>query len=281
MAKILVVDDNEKEIRRPLVRQMGRVFGPDRILEAENGQQALTIVEREHPMVIVLDVMMPVMDGISTCRLIRSKPQFNGVYIIMLTGREGGLAEGLEIGADAYVRKPYDIEELTAYVRKGMKLSKERNVPAMDPVTGLFNEPFFMESLLVGELARATRYEINFSVIRVRLDLPAPEDEPNDDLLRAVAHMFSFRESDRVAYFGGYDFVVMLPNTPPTHAMNIANRLCQRIQERSFPGYERITVSCGVASFDSAENLLLQLAEDALNQAQLQGGGRVRMAELS
>ncbi|MBF0417515.1 MAG: response regulator [Magnetococcales bacterium] len=278
MAKILIVDDNEKEIRRPLVRQMGRVFGPERILEAENGQQALEIVEREHPMVILLDVMMPVMDGISACRLIRSKPQFCGIYIIMLTGREGGLAEGLEIGADAYVRKPYDIDELTAFVRKGLKQSKERTVPAMDPVTGLFNETFFRESLLAGELARATRYELNFSVIRFRLDLPVPDEEPDDELLRAVSRLLAFRESDRVAYLGGHDFVVMLPSTPPTHALSIANRLCKRVTETPLAGHGQLTASCGVASFDFAEGLLMQLAEDALNQAQIQGGGLVRVA---
>ncbi|GAB0057839.1 Protein-glutamate methylesterase/protein-glutamine glutaminase [Candidatus Magnetaquicoccaceae bacterium FCR-1] len=278
MTKILIVDDNEREIRRPLVRQMGRIFGPDKILEAENGQQALELVEREHPMVILLDVMMPVMDGISACRLIRSKPQFSGLYIIMLTGREGGLAEGLDIGADAYVRKPYDIDELTAFVRKGLKQSKERSVPAMDPVTGLFNESFFLDSLLAGELARATRYELNFSLIRFRLDLPVSEAEPDDELLRAVSRLLSFRESDRVAYLGGHDFVVMLPSTPPAHALGIANRLCKRVAESDFPGHKPLTASFGVASFDFAEGLLMQLAEDALNQAQLQGGGMVRVA---
>ncbi|MBF0163481.1 MAG: response regulator [Magnetococcales bacterium] len=279
MSKILIVDDNEREIRRPLVRQLGRVFGSDKILEAENGQQALEVMEREHPMVILLDVMMPVMDGISTCRVLRSKPQFAGIYVIMLTGREGGLAEGLDIGADAYVRKPYDIEELTAFVRKGLKQSKERAVPAMDPVTGLFNQTFFMDSLLVAELARALRYEVNFSIIRIRLDSPLHDIEPDDELLRAIARMLAFRESDRVAYFGGYDFVVMLPYTPPSNAANIAQRLCTLIATTSFPGHEHLTASFGVASFDSAENLLLQLAEDALNQAQLQGGGTVRLAE--
>ncbi|MBF0181750.1 MAG: response regulator [Magnetococcales bacterium] len=280
MPKILIVDDNEKEIRRPLVRQLSRVFGDDKILEAENGQQALETVEREHPMVVLLDVMMPIMDGISACRLLRSKPQYAGIYVIMLTGREGGLAEGLEIGADAYVRKPYDIEELTAYVRKGLNQSKERSMPAMDPVTGLFNESFFMESLLVGELARAARYEMNFSVIRLRLDLTLNEgSEPDDELLRAVARLLVFRESDRVAYFGGYDFVVMLPYTAPTNAMAIAQRLCAKITATGFPGYDKVTASFGIASFDSAQSLLLQLAEDALNQAQIQGGGVVRLAD--
>jgi diguanylate cyclase (GGDEF)-like protein len=193
----------------------------------------------------------------------------------MLTGREGGLAEGLDIGADAYLRKPYDIEELIAYVRKGLKQSKERSIPAMDPVTGLFNENFFMDSLLVGELDRASRYEINFSIIRFRLDINLSDAEPDSELLKAIARILSFRNSDRMAYFGKYDFVVMLPSTPPTHARNIAERLRKHIEELDFPNIGKLTASFGVASFDVAETLLLQLAEDALNDAHIHGGNAI------
>lgn len=276
MAKILIVDDNEKEIRRPLARQLGREFGVTNILEAGDGQSALALVEREHPSVILLDVMMPVLDGISVCRRIRSQPRLTGIYIIMLTGREGGLVEGLDVGADVYLRKPYSIDELAAYVRKGLVLSKERSLPAMDPVTGLFNQRFFKESLLVCELARAVRYEINFSIIRFCLDIEPGDFEPDDELLRGVSGILSFRDSDRVAYFGGYDFVVMLPSTPPTNARMIAKRLQKRISDIEFQKFGKITASFGVASFDIAEDLLLQIAEDAMNEAQLDGGDRVR-----
>ncbi|MBF0422189.1 MAG: response regulator [Magnetococcales bacterium] len=124
MSRILVVDDNEQEVRRPLVRQLGRVFGPDSVLEAENGLEAISILPlpaEDRIGVIILDVMMPVMDGIAACQAIRANSICEGVYIIMLTGRDRGLPEGLEAGADVYLRKPCEIEELIAVVNKGLQ----------------------------------------------------------------------------------------------------------------------------------------------------------------
>ncbi|MBF0401587.1 MAG: response regulator [Magnetococcales bacterium] len=122
MSKVLIVDDNETEIRSPLVRQLGRVFGPENILGAANGAEALSILRAQSGQVgvIVLDIMMPVMDGISTCRAVRSAVEYDGVYIAMLTGRDGGLPEGLEVGANVYLRKPCQIEEMIAVVKRGL-----------------------------------------------------------------------------------------------------------------------------------------------------------------
>ncbi|MBF0185087.1 MAG: response regulator [Magnetococcales bacterium] len=123
MSLILVVDDNEREIRRPIVRQLGREFGAERIIEAGNGQEALELLQRwpDRIAVILLDIMMPVKDGIATCQAIRDNPDWAGIYIIMLTGRDGGLPEGLEVGADLYLHKPTPIDELIAIVRHGLQ----------------------------------------------------------------------------------------------------------------------------------------------------------------
>ncbi|MBF0310427.1 MAG: response regulator [Magnetococcales bacterium] len=121
MPKILIVDDNDEEIRQPLKRQLGRVYGPDAILEAENGRQAVEMVAKYHPDVVILDVMMPVMDGIDACRAIREDSDNLGLYIIMLTGRDGGMPEGLHVGADVYLRKPCAFDELSAVVGRGLE----------------------------------------------------------------------------------------------------------------------------------------------------------------
>ncbi|MBF0625352.1 MAG: response regulator [Magnetococcales bacterium] len=117
---ILIVDDNAEEVRHPMQRQLGRVYGPENILEADNGRAALEMVARHRPEVVILDIMMPVMDGIAACQAIRADVDNIGIYIIMLTGRNGGLPEGLAVGADVYLRKPWDFEELSAVVRKGL-----------------------------------------------------------------------------------------------------------------------------------------------------------------
>ncbi|MBF0110594.1 MAG: response regulator [Magnetococcales bacterium] len=123
MTGILIVDDNEEEVRQPLVRWLGRIFGADRIVEAANGREALEALQADGDSigVVVLDIMMPVLDGIDTCREIRANAAFEGLYIVMLTGRDGGLPEGLKVGADVYLRKPCAIEELVAVVGRGLQ----------------------------------------------------------------------------------------------------------------------------------------------------------------
>ncbi|MBF0163485.1 MAG: response regulator [Magnetococcales bacterium] len=121
MPKILIVDDNAEEVRLPLKRQLGRIHGPEHILEAENGRIAVEMVNRHHPDVVILDIMMPVMDGIAACQAIREDSNHVGIYIIMLTGRDGGLPEGLSVGADVYLRKPCTFDELAAVVAKGLE----------------------------------------------------------------------------------------------------------------------------------------------------------------
>lgn len=125
MAKILIVDDNVTDVLNPLKRQFSRLFDPEEISEAVNGKIALEQIARNRPQVIILDVMMPVMDGITTCRAIRSDPKNHDIYIIMLTGRDGGLPEGLEVGADVYLHKPCAFDELLAMVQKGLEVATE------------------------------------------------------------------------------------------------------------------------------------------------------------
>lgn len=121
MPKILIADDNADEVRYPIKRQLGRIYGHENILEAVNGQIAVEMVTRHHPDVIILDIMMPVMDGIAACQAIRADSDNIGIYIIMLTGRDGGMPEGLAVGADVYLRKPCAFEELIAMVKKGLE----------------------------------------------------------------------------------------------------------------------------------------------------------------
>ncbi|MBF0154597.1 MAG: response regulator [Magnetococcales bacterium] len=121
MSKILIVDDNAAEVRHPIKRQLGRIHGPENILEAEDGRAAVEMVERHRPDVVILDIMMPVMDGISACQAIRSDGDNLGIYIIMLTGRDGGMPEGLAVGADVYLRKPCAFDELLAVVNRGLE----------------------------------------------------------------------------------------------------------------------------------------------------------------
>jgi DNA-binding response OmpR family regulator len=124
MTTVLVVDD-EPIVREVVVRYLEREGY--RTLEAADGDQARELVEREDPNLVVLDLMLPGMDGLALCRWIRSTSQ---LPVIMLTarGEEADRIVGLELGADDYVTKPFSPRELAARVRSVLRRSGPRAV---------------------------------------------------------------------------------------------------------------------------------------------------------
>ena len=120
MARILVVDDEEpilELLRFNLEKDGYQVSG------AKDGQEALERVEREQPDLIVLDVMLPGMDGLEVCRILRLNPRFQQIPIIMLTakGEEIDTILGLELGADDYMTKPFSPRELLARIKARLR----------------------------------------------------------------------------------------------------------------------------------------------------------------
>ena len=120
-AKILVIEDEEEIIRLLTFRFEQEGY---EVLSAYNGVEGLRILQQESPNLVVLDVMMPRMNGWETCKRIR---QYSDVPIIMLTalGQETDLVRGLELGADDYVTKPFSLAELVARVRAALRRGKQ------------------------------------------------------------------------------------------------------------------------------------------------------------
>ncbi len=116
MAKILVVED-EPDIR--MLTSFSLRYGGFEVVEAENGQQAVEMAPQELPDLILMDVRMPVMDGLTACRQIKAIAGFAHTPVVFLSalGQESEIAEGKEAGAVAYILKPYVPEELINRVR--------------------------------------------------------------------------------------------------------------------------------------------------------------------
>ncbi len=116
MAKILVVED-EPDIR--MLTSFSLRYGGFEVVEAENGQQAVEMAPQELPDLILMDVRMPVMDGLTACRQIKAIAAFAHIPVVFLSalGQESEIAEGKEAGAVAYILKPYVPEELINRVR--------------------------------------------------------------------------------------------------------------------------------------------------------------------
>ena len=120
---LLVVEDNE-ELLQLMVRLLQRDYN---IFTAENGQEAVTIVDNEDIDLIVTDVMMPVMDGIELCKYVKNKLEISHIPVILLTAKnkEEDRAEAYEVGADAFISKPFNLAVLHARIRNLLK-TKER-----------------------------------------------------------------------------------------------------------------------------------------------------------
>ena len=119
IAKIAIVDD-EVHIRSLLEQTLEDLESEPEILTASNGEEGLALIEREHPRLVFLDVMMPLMNGYEVCAAVRNNPALADVTIVMLTakGQESDRVRGLEVGAHRFVTKPFDPDEILDLARE-------------------------------------------------------------------------------------------------------------------------------------------------------------------
>jgi len=117
-AKIVIVDD-EVHIRSLLEQTLEDLEGEPEILTAANGAEGLALIEREHPRLVFLDVMMPLMNGYEVCAAVRTNPALADITIVMLTakGQESDRVRGLEVGAHRFITKPFDPDEILDLAR--------------------------------------------------------------------------------------------------------------------------------------------------------------------
>ena len=157
---ICVIEDDPAERQLLTQRLLRREY---RVVCADDGPQGLQLIYRHRPKVIVCDVGLPDLDGIEICRRVRSDPTLDGVYFVLVTAFDSTARKkaALTAGADDYLCKPYDPEELWARIRNGMRIHRlqERlqRAALTDGLTELWNHTQF-RNLLDGEFARTRRY---------------------------------------------------------------------------------------------------------------------------
>ncbi len=295
---VLIADDDPVS-RRLLQVSLGNAGY--RVVMATDGDQALGILnEQESPRLAVLDWMMPAMDGVEVCRAIRKTAQEPYRYIILLTakGHQTEIIEGLEAGADDYITKPFDLQELKARLRSGKRIlelqeqlvttrEQLRIQATHDSLTGLFNRMAILETL-DRELTRSIRENTPLAVIMVDLDhFKGINDthghQAGDAVLKETARrmLSSLRAYDSVGRYGGEEFLVVIPGSDMDAAVELAERLRLGVsaQPVSVDGTMiSATLSLGLAVSTgeiTRPEQLLQRADEALYGAKAAGRNRV------
>ena len=309
--KILVVDDTltERMILSAVLKKLGH-----EVVTGEDGREAVELYAEHQPDLLLMDVMMPVMDGHQAAREIRAHQALaeDWVPIIFLSGRSEArdIQQGIEAGGDDYLTKPVDQTVLAAKMKAMQRIAAMRGrllevsrelawvngelkaLAERDGLTGLANRRF-LDRHLEDEVARCARAQLPLSVVMIDVDhFKAFNDLhghlAGDDCLKQIAQALAGvprRPGDLAARYGGEEFCMVLPNTTAAGAVAVAERMRVLVSSQVIPDLHTdspVTASFGVANaipdnsnFDPAG--LLRSADKALYHAKQAGRNRVRV----
>ena len=308
--RILVADDREDNLG--LLREW--LSSQDYYVRcARDGREALDLARRDPPDLILLDKIMPEVDGLAVARELKKEDRFTTVPIIVLTGREDTRRHAIfdETGADDLIMKPFTFEEVDTHVRTMLKKrevfraleraneelrqANERmaHLIQFDEKTQLFNYRHFMERL-ADEFKRARRYALPLTLLMLDVDHFKNVNDryghvAGDGVLREFGRIMvrSARETDVIARYGGEEFVILLPHTTAAHGQRLADRIRRSTETHPFGGGDgqgpiRVTVSAGVATYPINDRLrapddLVRAADEALYHAKEAGRNRTHV----
>ncbi|MGK7928390.1 MAG: diguanylate cyclase [Spirulina sp.] len=267
---------------------------------AISGKQALERISKAHPDLVLLDLMMPEMNGLRVCEILKSDADYCDIPIIFLTAsnEQNHLLQAFEKGAVDYITKPFNFRELLARVKTHLELKYTRDklkkalaelekLATTDPLTGISNRRYLL-ALGEREFRRVCRYNRPFSILMLDLDRfkninDTYGHEIGDDVLKKIAKVTAnaLRSVDSFGRFGGEEFVVLLPETNLKDAIEVAERIGQNIAEMQFFHLEKmigVTTSIGVSSYQVGDRRIddiIRRADKGLYQAKRSGRNRV------
>jgi len=293
--RILIADDDE--VSRCKLEALLSKWGYE-VISMEDGVSAWEALQQENaPRLTILDWMMPGLDGSEICRQLRQSSKGAYVYVLLLTSRVGkeDIVAGMEAGADDYLSKPFDAQELKVRVRAGKRivdLQEALRVQAThDALTGAWNHGAIIDLLRV-ELVRAERDGASTGAVLVDLDHFKRVNDTyghltGDAVLQEAAQRMTrvLRCSDLLGRYGGEEFLAVLPGCEAPDAQALAERLRTCIARgpvATSMGNVSFTISLGVTTTGNGDQMgvatVLQRADEALYQAKREGRNRVVVA---
>jgi len=287
---ILIVEDSS--VNRRLCESLLNKNGYNTAV-CSDGENAIEFLKTNSPDLILLDIVMPGIDGYEFCKVIKNNPKIKHTPIIFLSAMndENSLIEGFKSGAVDFITKPFRHQELLARTKTHIELKRTKEkllqMAITDELTGLVNRRYFMGRLL-NEYERIKRYESIFTVMMIDLDFfkkinDTYGHQAGDTVLRKVSDTMkvSLRLSDIIGRIGGEEFAVILSETDIKDAMIIGERLRKKVEAMKIIHKEhtiQITISIG-ASQSSKDDLsiddVLQRSDSALYFAKENGRNRI------
>jgi diguanylate cyclase (GGDEF)-like protein len=291
--KLLVVDDQAINIQ-----VIYQAFAGDyQVFMATNGPQAISLCKTNPPDLILLDVVMPEMDGFEVCKRLKADESTAHIPVIFVTAHSDAAQEtrGLSLGAVDFIAKPINPDVVRARVKTHVTLKFQsdilRKLVFLDGLSGVFNRRYFDQQMDI-EWGRAARNNSPLSLILLDVDYfklynDRYGHQAGDDALRQIAATLKSclrRPADLVARYGGEEFACVLPDTSFEDALMVANELERRVREskithESSDVHPYITISVGIATRNANVHnnveALIAAADDLLYQAKHSGRGKV------
>jgi len=296
--RLLVVDDQPANIQ-----VLYQILSSDyQVFMATSGAQALALCAARQPDLVLLDLIMPDIDGYQVCQRLKEDAATRDIPIIFITAQTDESAEemGFDLGAVDFISKPINPRIVKARVRTHLMLKAQsdllRSWAYLDGLTGVHNRRFFDERVNA-EMGRAIRNQTPLSLDMLDVDFFKRYNDhyghqAGDDCLRRVASTLRnnlMRAGDHVARYGGEEFVCLLPDTDFDGAMRIAEAIRNEIKtlqiehaQSSVAPYVTISlgVGCKPAHLQGSAMTLISLADTQLYKAKEHGRNRLYGAEL-
>lgn len=291
ITKILVVDDNLNNIRLLTDILEDENFT---VYTADNGAAVLAMVHKLKPDVILLDIMMPGLDGFEVCKLLKNDFDIKDIPVIMVTAKTEGIdiKKSLGMGAFDYIKKPIDEIEVIARVQSAIRFKqtqdKLKEMAMKDGLTGLYNHALLIE-LFEKEIDKQQRNNgsISFAMIDID-DFKKINDTyghiSGDTVLKELSNilMSSVRGGDIVGRYGGEEFSIVFPGIDEQNAFQLCERIRKEVEDFNFEiGIEtvKITISIGI-NFNELKGIInkreiIQKADEALYRAKHNGRNRI------
>ncbi|MCL1940320.1 MAG: diguanylate cyclase [Synergistaceae bacterium] len=293
MEKILIVDDSMLSLRilSDILKEEYDVMA------SKEGREALKMAKEYSPTIILLDIVMPVMDGFEVLAELKQMPETSNIPVIFITSLNDPENEekGLILGATDYIYKPFSPRVVKARVKNHIDLFLMRktieDLALIDALSKIHNRRSFDLRSEV-EWARAMREQTCISTAILDIDDFKKYNDhyghlEGDGVIKSVANRISSslsRKTDFVARYGGEEFVVLLPATPSENGEKLLQKICENIKDLAIPHAESPTTSVVTVSIGGTSTIpqmgegikdFIEIADQMLYKAKKEGKNRV------